>query len=773
MRSLVRPYFEALLLLLLAAGFCSLVSTGRVELPVVFCGATAFIVRALLLWRGKRPSIPPHWVTLATLLYFFFYLVDVYVISNSFIEATVHLVLFVAIVKLFSASQARDYLYLCVLAFLEMLASATLTVGTSFLVAFLLFLVLTVATFVSFEVFRAEGSATVIARGDADDFPNQLRTSLFGISLAIAVSVFVAGALIFFLLPRMSMNYWNPNYRESRLTGFSDEVRLGEVGDLQQTNATVMHIRVLDAHPVDTANVVPSLRWRGRALSDFDGKTWSNPFRPYVVPTAVGRLQFPLEMAPQSVPRRFLHYRITLEPIGSDVLFFAPRLDSVWTRYSDLGVDATLTISSIGRGFSGTSYNASSDVSQPTDKDLAAAPDRYPSGITDQYLQLPDNLDPRIPELARKIAGNQPTPIARMRTLESYLRRNYRYSLKDLPRGPDPLADFLFHRRAGHCEYFASALAIMGRSLGVPTRVVNGFITGQYNDISGAYVVRGRDAHSWVEAYFPFSRTAAPLTARSRGTKRLSAESDSGSRLRRALSVRPRAGTRTWMLSDPETYSGTWITFDATAGSPDAVAEGWSRMMLYIDALQSFWQEWIINYDFFHQVSLAQRIQGRVLDHADTMRHFLVDAPARMRHSVNHTWRVIVQDLKSPRVQLLILLPFALLVALLWVRQHGLSALMLRFPALLRRSSHPDLWRAREAARYYRRLQRTLDRAGYSREPAQTAEDLLQEVDRDALRPALGQFIAHYQLARFGRDAGCVTLLSADLKQVRRALRAA
>ena len=67
----------------------------------------------------------------------------------------------------------------------------------------------------------------------------------------------------------------------------------------------------------------------------------------------------------------------------------------------------------------------------------------------------------------------------------------------------DPLADFLFVRKRGHCEYFASSMAIMLRTLGIPSRVVNGFRTSEFNDLTGNYVIRASSAHSWVEAYFP------------------------------------------------------------------------------------------------------------------------------------------------------------------------------------------------------------------------------------------------------------------------------
>ena len=119
----------------------------------------------------------------------------------------------------------------------------------------------------------------------------------------------------------------------------------------------------------------------------------------------------------------------------------------------------------------------------------------------------------------------------------------------------DPLANFLFERKQGHCEYFASSMAVMLRTLKIPARVVNGFRSDEFNDLTGSYIIRARNAHSWVEAYFP------------------------------------RYG---------------WITFDPTPGGQVGTPEGWERAMLYLDAAQSFWREWIISYDASHQYVLGQ-----------------------------------------------------------------------------------------------------------------------------------------------------------------------
>ena len=115
-------------------------------------------------------------------------------------------------------------------------------------------------------------------------------------------------------------------------------------------------------------------------------------------------------------------------------------------------------------------------------------------------------LDTRIPTLAQSITAKAANPYDKANVIENYLRTRYSYTLELTGKpGADPLAQFLFVTNAGHCEYFASAMAIMLRTLGIPSREVNGFLPGEYNDLAGDYIVRASDAHSWVEAYFPGS----------------------------------------------------------------------------------------------------------------------------------------------------------------------------------------------------------------------------------------------------------------------------
>lgn len=120
-----------------------------------------------------------------------------------------------------------------------------------------------------------------------------------------------------------------------------------------------------------------------------------------------------------------------------------------------------------------------------------------------KYLSVPDSLPQRVGELAQKITASEDTPYGKMKALESFLRANYKYDRYPTftPMGSDFTDYFLFDLQRGYCTYFATALAVMGRSAGIPTRYVEGFKVDETQ--GGAIEVKARNAHAWVEAYIP------------------------------------------------------------------------------------------------------------------------------------------------------------------------------------------------------------------------------------------------------------------------------
>ena len=143
LRAALQRYFEIALYLMVLTGFGTLASTGGLHFLTVLLVGAALLFRGYLLIRGQTWLVPERWTTVLTLGYVAFYLVDYFLISGGFLNATVHLVLFVMVVRLFSAQRDRDYYFLSVIAFLMVLAAALLTVDSVFLLGLRWMLMLT------------------------------------------------------------------------------------------------------------------------------------------------------------------------------------------------------------------------------------------------------------------------------------------------------------------------------------------------------------------------------------------------------------------------------------------------------------------------------------------------------------------------------------------------------------------------------------------------------------------------------------------------------
>jgi len=161
----VQRYFEISLLLMLATGFLTVATTGKLDLVSMVGMFGALVIKLWSYVREADYSLSPKTVTRISIFYIFFYGLDFLIFSSGpspldrMLSATVHLVLFTAVMKIFSARTYRDYGYLATLSFLMMLASAVLTVGTTFLVFFTLYVLFAISTFISYEIKRAVEAA--------------------------------------------------------------------------------------------------------------------------------------------------------------------------------------------------------------------------------------------------------------------------------------------------------------------------------------------------------------------------------------------------------------------------------------------------------------------------------------------------------------------------------------------------------------------------------------------------------------------------------------
>src|ERR1700722_15868826 len=337
-------------------------------------------------------------------------------------------------------------------------------------------------------------------------------------------------------------------------------------------------------------------------------------------------------------------------------------------------------------------YTGIAQLSARNRTQLEAAGGDYPAAITDTYLQLPTEIDPRIAALARSATQRVSTPYDKAATLESFLKTKYNYTL-DLTGNPgkDPLAHFLFETRAGHCEYFASSMTVMLRTLGIPAREVNGFLPGEYNELGGDYIVRASDAHSWVEAYFPGSG---------------------------------------------------WIVFDPTPDAPVVSANLFSRISQLADWAELTWNDWVISYDFAHQNVLAQTFQTKSRNWRDLGAAWFADKQWRMKDRLT-LWQMHHGNFS-------LLLPLLLVSFLVALRYGWIGLLLTKLQiALLLRGKSAGAASSQIASRMYVEMLHLMGRHGYARAETQTPFEFAACVNKPLLSPMVQEFTHLYSMARF------------------------
>lgn len=416
------------------------------------------------------------------------------------------------VVRLLTRRGAAHDQQVIVLALMHLIAGTVLGGGLSYGLCFIGFLVVAPGALVLSHLRReVEGNYRQGARdrtGLPVDVPRILRSRrVIGrpfliFTCLLSVPIFLFTALLFVTFPRVGLSLLLLGQdRRERVVGFSDRVDLGGVGRLRADPTIVMRVEHPNLPPEPPVRL--ALYLRGASFDRYNGRSWSR-----TTPSS----QLRAEQIGSSVrirrwpdPTRDRKLRIDLEPIDPSVVFLPPDAAalSILTPTNALpSAVPMLYVSQEGQ----LSYRSSTENGLRYEVALADGSEP-PAAALDpitraRYLTLPSDLPPRVVELAKSWVGTETDPERRAKRVEAALRKGYRYDLES-PSGAasNPLDHFLFESKRGHCEFYSTAMAILLRTQGVPTRNVNGFIGGTFNRFGRYYAVRQGDAHSWVEVY--------------------------------------------------------------------------------------------------------------------------------------------------------------------------------------------------------------------------------------------------------------------------------
>lgn len=574
-------YFRVFSYAMIAVAMLSLVLAGGLSygLALVFFGVM------VVSWNleGTRWQLPERYGLAIVLLSIPLFYVD-WQYQKSIgepaerlgVTALAHLIVFLSAVKLVQIKKDRDWVFLYLISFFEVLLAAGLSFSPVFLGTLTLYLLCGLCAVTAFEIQKARRSiaftetrllvppdSRVFRKGGKRSWRNTEAARLPFVAIGLLAMIFALALPLFLIAPRSGAAALTRSGGSlSAFIGFSENVTLGQIGTLKQDDNIVMRVRLDGPEPPQ------GLRWRGVALDEFTGRAWKKSPEARRAEPVEARSGF-FQVGTTKALHHLTSQTFFVEPLESTVLFGAPRVVAIQGDLPFVRVDSEGSLQSRRHDYERIMYKAISDTNEPPVEALRADMRPYPANF-DRYLQLPENLDRRVVLHAQFVLQNLSSRnrYDAAKAIERDLQTNFAYSLHMTAGGPDPLSDFLFRVQSGHCEYFATAMTILLRTHGVAARVVNGFLPGEYNETSGAYTVRQSDAHSWVEVYFP--------------------------------------------------ATDSWVTFDPTPsiGRAEPMRTGLTAQLhKYAEALELFWLQYVVGYDKQEQRSLATSLHNRVFDY--------------------------------------------------------------------------------------------------------------------------------------------------------------
>jgi protein-glutamine gamma-glutamyltransferase len=699
---------------MLLIAFVAILWTRQIDPTIVVIFSIVLIVSWQIDQRRTGWELSRFTANLAILFYPVVLFYQWQGLGHSPARLIINFVLFATALKLLRRKRARDWFWLYVVSFCQMILVAGLMLGPGFLLLLLAYLFVAVPALITHEIKQSQDyfdrsrrdmagvwqdPATYRQRiGGQPRFIVPRFRGLIGYSTLVLVAILLGAVPLFLALPRVSRGASRHGILPTEsLSGFSDTVRLGDVARIKLNPDVVMRVRVrfLDG------GGVRRLRWRGVTLDRYDGRNWgfSGGRRP-----AIRRTERAYSVDSGLPTTGVTEQRVFLEPLDVSTVFVAPRpifVTGLSTLIRDDG-DGLWTSPHPG---SKIEYRVYSDTTLPSVEALGEDNSRtYPTEIQQRYLQLPQDFDPRIGALAGQVSASAPTQFHIAGMIERHLRENYGYTLDLTRQAPgDPVADFLFNVREGHCEYFASAMVLMLRTQGVPARLVNGFQMGEYNRSADVFTVRQSDAHSWVEVYFV------------------------------------RHG---------------WVAFEPT---PDAgmsrYGTGWAGWLRqYREAVEMFWLENVVGFDTSRQIALMVELRQRIAlsqrNRALRWDDWQFDVDQQYLEALKREigWSAapdstLREDLRRSLPGFLVkLIPFALVLLLL------LSLLLCRRWLKQNWQYRMKQDSAAGALIFYRQMLKYLAQRGYHRSTSQTPSEFAAEVPL----PGVVELTRLYESARFG-----------------------
>jgi hypothetical protein len=708
---------------LAATAFTGLVLAQSV--PLWLALPTVLILTVSLLHAGEIHFVRQTmaWVTVSPTLgnillisSFAILLIDLTVVSRDLLPAGIHFLVMLLAIKLLTLQQRRDYRHLYAISLMAILASAALTADAWYIPIFLLYLFAAVWTLLLYHLTQEKGetpanvtpSSTTARHGT---FPSRITHRFFWSTNGTAVLAVTLTLAIFFLIPRIGAGVLQKTSGETlRTTGFSDRVDLGMIGSVKQNPQIVMRVELPDQPAVEKDR----LYLRGLAYDQYNGQSWSHSatYRRSLSLMADGTfLAHPIGHRLPSSLSIPIRQDILLEPLDAAILFATPFAEFVSGEFHTVQADAMSGLHLPFPPSSRIRYSVTSQVPQLAETERSASILAYPDSIRAHYLQVPMESQ-QVTDLAHRVIQQATTSFEQTLAIQQHLLENYRYSLDaETATLSHPLEEFLFARKTGYCEHYATAMVVMLRAVGIPARLVTGFLATEWNEYGGYFTVRQRDAHAWVEVYFP--------------------------------------------------QSG-WITMDPTPTvSATIAASRWNSLSRLGESIRLQWDRIFVRYSTTDQLAIVHEVR----EGGDALRERVSRWASSLSAPIIQTLNRLAHMARTFHPGMLGLITGVIVVGL------ALFFLLLRDRIGLWATTHlPTSHSQLAIVQLYTRMLRTVEKYGVSKPPTATASEFARLVEQEweVASPMVTDVTALYHQGRFSQTPLTSGELARAAKQVER-----
>lgn len=720
------PFEQAFALssvLLATIAFSGLVFSQSVSLWLAF--PTAIILMISMLHAGgvlfvrramAQVTVSPTLWNVLLMGSFVILLIDLTVISRDLLPAGIHFLVVLLDIKLLTLQQRRDYRHLYAISLMAILAAAALTTDAWYVPVFLLYLLTAVWTLLLYHLTQETGETTAVVTPSSTaaclmTSPGRITHRFFWLTNGTAVLTITLTLAIFFLIPRIGAGVLQKTSGEAlRTTGFSDRVDLGTIGSVKQDPQIVMRIELPDQPAVEKDR----LYLRGLAYDQYNGQSWSHSGTRRRSLNLVADGTFLTRPAgsrlpdSQSIPIR---QDILLETLDTAVLFAAPFAELVSGEFLTVQADAMSGLHLPFPPSSRIRYSVTSQAPRLVADERIASILAYPDSIRSHYLQVPVGSE-QVAGLAYRVSQQATTPFERTLAIQQHLLENYRYSLEaDTTTLSHPLEEFLFTRKTGYCEHYATAMVVMLRAVGIPARLVTGFLATEWNEYGSYFTVRQRDAHAWVEVYFP--------------------------------------------------HSG-WITMDPTPTvSAAVITTRWEPLSQLGESLRLKWDRLFVHYSAKDQLAVVHGVR----EGSDALRERVSRWVSLLSAPISQVLSRLTHMVRTFHPGMLGLVTGVIVVGL------ALLLLILRDRIGLWATTHlPTSHQQLAIVQLYARMVRTVEKHGVNKPPTATASEFARLIEQEwkSAGPIVADVITLYHQGRFSRTPLTPDELSRAAEQVGR-----